>query len=110
MITETLFPAGTPNDLHTYGLVMPQAVRDSLVYKQKVLGLQHQVAPVALTDGRWALNARVLTEARPDGRFNHIDQIDPDNLAQVVVIPWGDVLSLLPEAEDTAAKTGVTLP
>lgn len=99
MIAEILFPEGVPADLKTYGLVMPASVRDSLVAKQDALGLKHRVNPVALTDGRYALNADVLTEARTDGLFNHIDQIDPDNLAQVTTMPWADVLALLPQPD-----------
>ena len=99
MIVEVLFSEGVPDYLREYGLVMPAAVRDSLVAKQDALNLQHRVAPVALTDGRYALNADVLTEAHTDGLFNHIDQIDPDNLAQVVTMPWADVLVLLPEPD-----------
>lgn len=99
MIAETLFPNGIPDDLTAYGLVMPVAVRDSLVAKQDALNLQHRVSPVALTDGRYALNADVLTEAHPDGLFNRIDQIDSDNLAQVITMPWDEVLALLPEPD-----------
>lgn len=99
MIADALFPNGVPDDLRQYGLVMPSAVRDSLVTKQEALDLRHRVGPVALTDGRYALNADVLTEAHINGRFHHIDQIDPDNLAQVVTMPWADVLALLPEPD-----------
>ena len=99
MIADALFPNGVPADLRQYGLVMPAAVRNSLVTKQESLNLQHRVNPVALTDGSYALNADVLTEARTDGLFNHIDQIDPDNLAHVVTMPWADVLALMPEPD-----------
>jgi len=99
IIATTLFPEGVPSDLRQYGLVMPQSVRDSLIAKQDALDLQHRVNPIVLTDGRWALNADVLTEAHEGGLFCHVDQIDPDNLAQVTVEPWGDLLALLPEPE-----------
>lgn len=99
MIAEVLFPEGVPDDLRQYGLVMPKTVRDSLVDKQDALNLQHRVNPVALADGRYALNADVLTEAKTDGLFNHIDQIDPDNLAQVVTMPLAAVFALLPEPD-----------
>ena len=99
-VADALFPSGVPADLREWGLVMPQAVRDSLVAKQDALGLKHRVAPVALTDGRWALNADVLTEAHSSGLFSHVDQIEADNLSQVVVEPWADVLALLPVPND----------
>jgi hypothetical protein len=80
---------------------MPQAVRDSLMAKQDEHNInRHRVNPVALTDGRWALNADVLTEAHQNGLFAHVDLIDPDALAQVVAEPWADVLALLPVAGD----------
>ena len=95
------FPEGAPADLRDYGLVMPEAVRDSLIAVQDDHGNpRHRLAPVALTDGRYALSCDVLTEAREDGLFGPVTALDPANIAQCVTMPWPDVLALLPKGQD----------
>jgi hypothetical protein len=99
-LIDFFFPDGAPDDLKAFGLVMPEAVRDSLIAVQDAAGNpRHRLSPVALTDGRWALNADVLTEARPDGLFGPVTALNPDNVALVQVLPWDDVLTLLPQPE-----------
>lgn len=98
-----LFPDGLPADLRAWGLVMPGPVRDSLIAKQDAAGLHsHRVAPVALSDGRWAVCADVLTEAHEAGLFSRVDLLDPAAVALVEVIPWPEVLALLPVADGEA--------
>jgi hypothetical protein len=99
-LVDVFFPEGPPDDLRQWGLVMPQSVRDSLIQKQDEANITlHRVNPVALTNGDWALNADVLSEAREGGLFCHVELLNPDNIAQVQVMPWADVLALLPEPE-----------
>jgi len=100
MVMDILFPDGVPADLREYGLVMPQAVRDSLIAKQDAANITlHRVQPVALINGQWALNADVLSEAHPNGLFNRVELLDAGNVAQVVTMPWSDVLALLPQSD-----------
>jgi hypothetical protein len=95
-VTDTLFPDGIPADLREWGLVMPQIVRDSLIARQDAHGNPlHRLAPVPLTDGRWALNADVLTEAHEGGLFGPASVLDPQAVALVEVLPWDQVLTLL---------------
>jgi hypothetical protein len=99
-LIDVFFPDGAPDDLREYGLVMPEAVRNSLIQKQDEANItRHRVSPVALTNGDWALNADVLSEAHEGGLFCHVELLDPENIAQVQVMPWADVLDMLPEPE-----------
>jgi hypothetical protein len=94
------FPDGAPDDLKQWGLVMPEVVRNSLIQKQDEANITlHRVNPVALTNGQWALNADVLSEAHEGGLFCHVELLDETNIAQVQVMPWADVLDMLPEPE-----------
>jgi hypothetical protein len=96
-VTDTLFPDGIPADLRAWGLVMPQIVRDSLIARQDAHGSPlHRLAPVPLTDGRWALNADVLTEAHEGGLFGPASVLDQQAVALVEVLPWAEVLALRP--------------
>lgn len=97
---ELFFSNGLPDDLKAYGLVMPEAVRDSLIQKQDEHGNpRHRLSPVQLTDGRWALSADVLAEATPSGIFGSVEFLDEQNIAQVEVTPWPNVLALLPQPD-----------
>jgi len=99
-LVDVFFPEGPPDDLRQWGLVMPEAVRGTLILKQDTANLHlHRVNPVALTNGQWALNADVLSEAHEGGLFCHVELLDPDNIAQVQVTPWADVLDMLPEPD-----------
>lgn len=97
VIGEMKAGATLPPTVAEYGLVMPQSVRDSLLAVQEQYGQsQHRLAPRALTDGRWALKADALTEAREDGVFGCVEYLDPENVALVDVVPWPEVAALLP--------------
>lgn len=97
---EILFPDGVPDNLKAYGLVMPEAVRSSLILLQNEHGsARHRLSPVALTDGRWALNADILTEVYPSGLFGDANLINEDKVRLVQVLPWADVEALLPVSD-----------
>jgi hypothetical protein len=90
----TDFFTNPPANLRDFGLVMTAATRAALIKKQDDAGITlHRVSPVALTDGRFALNADVLSEAHPGGLFIAPLIADAD---AAEVLPWPDVLALLP--------------
>lgn len=96
-IVNDLFPDGLPADLKAWGIVMPQAARDTLVALHDAQGWHlHRVTPVPLTDGRWSLSADVLSEAHPSGLFSGIALITPEMLNGVEILPWSEILTLLP--------------
>jgi hypothetical protein len=98
-LIQTFFP--TPVDLKQYGLVMSADVRDSLVSKQDAANItQHRIAPVALEDGRYAVNADVLTESHATGIFNGVNLFNEDAVAEIQVMLWSDILDLLPKQQD----------
>lgn len=101
-LAAALFPAGVPDDLRAWGLVMPAEAAAALVAAQDAAGFRrHRVEPVPLTDGRCALCADVLTEAHPGGLFPAVRLVDAAALATVAVLPWRDVLALMPDASGT---------
>jgi hypothetical protein len=98
-LIQTFFP--TPVDLKQYGLVMLANVRDSLVAKQDAANItQHRIAPVALEDGRYAVNADVLTEAHATGLFNGVNLFDSDAVDEIEILSWSAILDLLPKQQD----------
>ena len=101
MNTSKLFPNGLPADLRAYGIVMPAELREALMqYQQQIGAHRNFVSPVALTDGRYAINCDILSETHPSGIFPDVAWITDDMLEACVVMPWGDVVALLPVSED----------
>ena len=101
--TDHILPADFNPKAH--GLVFDDTIHTALLAVQAA-DARHKIAPVELTDGTWASNADVLTEAT-DGLFEPIFSQLPTELAeQVTVVDWEDVLSLLPVA-DLFDATGV---
>jgi hypothetical protein len=99
-LIQTFFP--TPVDLKQYGLVMPDHVRASLIAKQDAANItQHRIAPVALSDGRYAINADVLTEAHVTGLFNGVNLFDSDAVDEIEILSWSAILDLLPKHSET---------
>jgi hypothetical protein len=85
-------------DPKTYGLVFDEAIYAALLNVQAT-DARHRITPIQLTDGTWATNADVLTEAT-DGVFEPIfSQLPTELAAQVTVVNWADALALLPEPE-----------
>ena len=85
-------------DPKAHGLVFNDTIHAALLAVQAT-DARHRIAPVELTDGTWASNADVLTEAT-DGVFSSILSQLPTELAeQVTVVDWVDVLALMPEPD-----------
>jgi hypothetical protein len=95
--TDRILPADFNPQAH--GLVFDDTIHAAILAVQAT-NARHRIAPVELTDGTWASNADVLTEAT-DGLFEPIFSQLPTELAeQVTVVNWVDVLALLPEPEE----------
>lgn len=61
---------------------------------------RHVPVAVPLTDGRYALNADILTECVPGGLvYGGFSHLDAGRFAEIQVVPVADVLALLPPAE-----------
>jgi hypothetical protein len=98
MTAAERFLANPPANLRDFGLVMTADACAALVKAQDDAGItRHRVAPVALVDGRYAVNADVLSEAHPGGLFIAPLIADAD---AAEVLPWPDVLALLPAPAD----------
>ena len=86
-----------PTDFNpkAHGLVFDDTIHAALLAVQAA-DARHRIVPVELTDGTWASNADVLTEAT-DGLFEPIFSQLPTELAeQVTVVAWEEVVNLLP--------------
>ena len=85
-------------DPKAHGLVFDDTIHAALLVVQAT-DARHRIAPIQLTDGTWATNADVLTEAT-NGVFEPIfSQLPTELAAQVTVVNWADVLTLLPEPD-----------
>lgn len=99
-IVDVLFPSGLPANIADFGIIMSAEQAAELVRRQDAAQLHRlRVAPVALTDGRFAVRADVLTEAGAGGLFAGHELVVEEDLAGIVIVPWAEVLALLPVAE-----------
>jgi hypothetical protein len=58
---------------------------------------RHVPAPRTLTDGRFMLNADILTECLPGGLvYGGFSQLDAGRFDEIEVVPLADALALLP--------------
>jgi hypothetical protein len=104
MNVSILFPDSLPDNLRDYGIVMPDELRDILIeYQQSIGAYRHFVSPVLLADGRYAINADILTETHERGIFKDVGWITEEMLSQCVVIPWDRLIRLLPPSDGDEA-------
>lgn len=88
-------------DANQYALVMSEQLKDNLLAAQDSLPpSQNRVVPTPLTDGRWLLRAALLTEIGEGGMFQAgFSALNPQLFPMVEVVPWADVVGLLPQEE-----------
>jgi len=104
MNVSILFPNGLPDNLSEHGIVMPAELRDVLMQYQHSIGAhRHFVSPVLLSDGRYGINADILTETHESGIFKDVGWITEEMLSQCVVIPWDRLIRLLPPSDGDEA-------
>ena len=89
----------TLEDARSKGLVFPTEYKDSLLAKQKELDTSFKISPVELSDGRWAINCDTFTEIQHGVYQELFGRLDTSKLNSSEIIPWEDVLALLPKLE-----------
>jgi hypothetical protein len=94
-------PGMTDADAKGYALVFGVEPYEALQAAQAAQpDAQHRAAPVQLTDGRWMLCADLLTEVHPGGLYaDGFTLLPPELFDQVTVMPWDEVVALLPQPE-----------
>ena len=99
-LSELLIDGRLPADFNApgHGLVFSEGVRDAIIAATPD-NSPHRIAPVATTDGRYACCADVLTEALTGILVPIFSNIDWGLAAFVDVLPWSDVVALLPVPE-----------
>jgi hypothetical protein len=99
-LSELLIDGRLPADFNApgHGLVFSEGIRDAIIAATPD-GSPHRIAPVATTDGRYACCADVLTEATSGLYCSIFSNIDWGLAAFVDVLPWVDVVALLPVPE-----------
>lgn len=90
----------TLDDARKKGLVFSVADKDSMLAKQEQIDTPFRIAPIELTDGRWAICCDLLTEVSPGVYQELFAALDTDKLAAAEILPWADVLALLPETDE----------
>jgi hypothetical protein len=99
-LASFFFPNGIPENIKDYGIIMPIHIRTELVEMQDQIGNnRHRVSPVELVDGNFAINADVLTETNQGGLWSNISWITEEQLSECSLVPWNDVLELLPKPD-----------
>lgn len=62
---------------------------------------RYQVRAIALTDGRQALSADVLTETSEGGLFHSgFSHLNPESFLMVEIVPFSDLEPLIPVSEE----------
>jgi len=80
-------------------LVFNTADKEVLLAKQATLDTPHRIAPIELTDGRWAVCCDLLTEIS-GGVFQEIFSIlDQSKLNAAVIMEDAEFRTLLPEPD-----------
>jgi hypothetical protein len=91
----------TDEQSKTYGLVFDETTYQTVMSLQEQNPSQHQIAPVTLTDGRYALCADILREAVLGGIYASGFSLIPQELYENVgVMSWSDVVEMLPKSEE----------
>jgi hypothetical protein len=90
----------TDEESKTYGLVFDEITYQTLMSLQEQNPSQHQIAPVQLSDGRYASCADILREAVLGGIYASGFSTIPQELYENVgVMSWSDVIELLPKSD-----------
>ena len=102
-LSDILIDGRLPADFNApgHGLVFSEGVRDAIIAATPD-NSPHRIAPVATTDNRYACCADVLTEATSGLYRSIFSNIDWGLAAFVDVLPWTDVVALLPVPEPLA--------
>lgn len=96
------------DDLRSRGLIFSAADKDSMLAKQEQIDKPFRIAPIELTDGRWAICCDTLTEISPGVYQELFAALDTDKLATAEMLPWADVLALLLVTEGTPTAPAPT--
>ena len=81
-----------------YALLFDATLAQRLAEVQAQYGdPRHVPNAVALADGRFMLNADILTECLPGGLiYGGFSQLDAERFGEIEVVPLADALALLP--------------
>ena len=84
-----------------FALVFSAALAERLAEVQGEAGAQFLAEPRLMTDGRYMLNADLLSEVGMGGLYaGAFSLLDSDRFTEIQVIPFEEAVSLLPQTEE----------